>query len=85
MITTLGIATATIGPADLVNVLLAPFATLAGGMAFFSGLLAARSLSYGEPAEDLAVAVDRGAAIGFIVATPLALAALAAELSSLHG
>jgi hypothetical protein len=74
-----------IAPEDVLDLLIVPFAALGGGMAFFSGALAAYALIRGVRPEELSSKVDMGVAVGFLATAPVAVAAFGTGLSSLHG
>jgi hypothetical protein len=71
------------GAPELVNMLLLPFAVLGGITVFATGLAAALSMISGRSEEQLALAVNRGIALGFLASTPGVLVTFVVVLKSL--
>ena len=81
MLTLLAATTGNAEPQDVIDVLLAPFATLGAGISFVSGSLALATMVTGGTAQEVSLAVDRGVAIGFLFAAPFALLFLIVALT----
>ncbi|HSR94048.1 MAG TPA: hypothetical protein VLK56_04205 [Solirubrobacterales bacterium] len=56
--------------------LIAAFAVLGGGMAYFSGFRAAQALAQGQRPEAVAHSVNEGLGVGFETFSPLSIMAL---------
>jgi hypothetical protein len=69
-------------PQRVIEVGLAPVTVLLAGTGFWSGLLGALAMMTGGSRDDVSAAVDRGIAVGFFLAGPLAVFAFAVALTS---
>jgi hypothetical protein len=77
----LAAATGNAEPQEVIDILLAPFATRGAGITFTSGSLGIATMATGGTGQDISVAVDRGVAIGFLFAAPFAMLFLVVGLT----